>query len=155
MDDKLKVFWNLDMLVKMCRSKSDGPSLRIEEEEILDKIETCRLEIEEIRIQSEEDIYDTSAEMADRNIEIITKKQLQTLKTTLDVGVVVEKKQESSLKIRKLTPLECWRLMGFDDSDFYKAQGAGISNTQLYKQAGNSIVVNVLERIFINLFKGE
>ena len=83
MDDKLKVFWNLDMLVKMCRSKSDGPSLRIEEEEILDKIETCRLEIEEIRIQSEEDVYDTSAEMADRNIEIITKKQLQTLKTTL------------------------------------------------------------------------
>ena len=45
--------------------------------------------------------------------------------------------------------------MGFDDSDFYKAQGAGISNTQLYKQAGNSIVVNVLEKIFINLFKGE
>ena len=45
--------------------------------------------------------------------------------------------------------------MGFDDEDFYKAQGAGISNTQLYKQAGNSIVVNVLEKIFINLFKGE
>ena len=83
MDDKLKVFWNLDVLVKMCRSKSDGPSLRIEEEEILDKIESCKLEIEEIKLQSEEDSYDTSAEMADRNIEIITKKQLQTLKTTL------------------------------------------------------------------------
>ena len=86
---------------------------------------------------------------------VVQKNKIQTLKTTLDVGVVVEKKQESSLKIRKLTPLECWRLMGFDDSDFYKAQGAGISNTQLYKQAGNSIVVNVLEKIFINLFKGE
>ena len=45
--------------------------------------------------------------------------------------------------------------MGFDDEDFYKARDAGISNTQLYKQAGNSIVVNVLEKIFINLFKGE
>lgn len=45
--------------------------------------------------------------------------------------------------------------MGFDDEDFYKARDAGISNTQLYKQAGNSIVVNVLERIFNNLFKGE
>jgi len=45
--------------------------------------------------------------------------------------------------------------MGFDDEDFYKAQSVGISNTQLYKQAGNSIVVNVLERIFNNLFKGE
>ena len=50
-------------------------------------------------------------------------------------------------RIRKLTPRECWRLMGFDDADFNKAQAAGISNTQLYKQAGNSIVVNCLEEI--------
>ena len=56
--------------------------------------------------------------------------------------------------IRKLTPKECWRLMGFDDSDFEKAKSAGISNSQLYKQAGNSIVVNVLQYIFRNLFKG-
>lgn len=56
------------------------------------------------------------------------------------------------LKIRKLTPLECWRLMGFDDEDFKKAQQSGVSNSQLYKQAGNSIVVNVLEKIFKNLF---
>lgn len=55
-------------------------------------------------------------------------------------------------KIRKLTPKECWRLMGFDDEDFYKAQNVGISNSQLYKQAGNSIVVKVLEKIFLNLF---
>lgn len=51
-------------------------------------------------------------------------------------------------RIRKLTPRECWRLMGFDDADFDKAQAAGMSNTQLYKQAGNSIVVNCLEAIF-------
>lgn len=38
-------------------------------------------------------------------------------------------------RIRKLTPLECWRLMGFDDEDFYKAQSTGNSNSQLYKQA--------------------
>lgn len=50
-------------------------------------------------------------------------------------------------RIRKLTPRECWRLMGFDDEDFDKAKGAGISNTQLYKQAGNSIVVDCLEAI--------
>lgn len=55
-------------------------------------------------------------------------------------------------RIRKLTPLEYWRLMGFDDEDFYKAKNAGVSNTQLYKQAGNSIVVNVLEKIFMQLF---
>jgi len=57
------------------------------------------------------------------------------------------------LRIRKLTPLECWRLMGFDDEDFYKAEKVN-SNTQLYKQAGNSIVVKVLEKIFTNLFYG-
>ena len=126
---------------------------------------------------------------------VVQKDKIQTIKTTPDVGVVVEKKikyeepleregwhhmnkivlnpegisttlhaqsnnslqkiKEPSLRIRKLTPLECWRLMGFDDDDFYKAQSVGISNTQLYKQAGNSIVVNVLERIFNNLLKGE
>lgn len=54
--------------------------------------------------------------------------------------------------VRKLIPLECWRLMGFDDKDFYKAKNSGISNSQLYKQDGNSIVVNVLMKIFKNLF---
>ena len=54
-------------------------------------------------------------------------------------------------RIRKLTPLECYRLMGFDDEDFYKASALN-SNSQLYKQAGNSICVNVLEKIFKNLF---
>ena len=51
------------------------------------------------------------------------------------------------LRIRKLTPKECWRLMGFDDTDFDKAAQYN-SNTQLYKQAGNSIVVDVLYYIF-------
>ena len=54
---------------------------------------------------------------------------------------------ETQYRIRKLTPLECWRLMGFSDEDFYKAQKAN-SNSQLYKQAGNSIVKNVLVAIF-------
>ena len=57
----------------------------------------------------------------------------------------------SDYRIRKLTPLECWRLMGFSDEDFYKAQSIPTSNTQLYKQAGNSIVVPVLEAIFKKL----
>lgn len=56
----------------------------------------------------------------------------------------------SDLRIRKLTPKECWRLMGFDDEDFEKASQVN-SNAQLYKQAGNSIVVNVLENILKNL----
>lgn len=59
-----------------------------------------------------------------------------------------QKVATDDFRIRKLTPLECWRLMGFDDDDFYKAQNVGISNSQLYKQAGNSIVVPVLQSIF-------
>ena len=57
---------------------------------------------------------------------------------------------DKQLRIRKLTPKECWRLMGFDDKDFEVAEKVN-SNTQLYKQAGNSIVVNVLEAILKNL----
>ena len=56
----------------------------------------------------------------------------------------------NNLRIRKLTPKECWRLMGFDDEDFQKSSKVN-SNTQLYKQAGNSIVVNVLVAILGNL----
>lgn len=57
------------------------------------------------------------------------------------------KRIESQYRIRKLTPKECWRLMGFTDEEFEKAAAVN-SNTQLYKQAGNSIVVDVLVAIF-------
>ena len=70
----------------------------------------------------------------------------QTLQTNNDKGVVLP-----GLRIRKLTPLECWRLMGFDDSDFNKAKESGVSDAQLYKQAGNSIVVDVLVAILREL----
>ena len=59
---------------------------------------------------------------------------------------------EQSYRIRKLTPRECFRLMGLKDDDIDKIQATGISNTQQYKMAGNSIVVDVLEAIFKNLF---
>lgn len=58
----------------------------------------------------------------------------------------------TNLRIRKLSPLECWRLMGFSDDDFHKAEEVN-SNSQLYKQAGNSIVVDVLEGIFKQLLE--
>ena len=55
------------------------------------------------------------------------------------------------VRIRKLTPKECWRLMDFTDEEYEAAEKAGVSKTQLYKQAGNSIVVSVLSGIFNNL----
>lgn len=51
------------------------------------------------------------------------------------------------MRIRKLTPLECWRLQAFPDWAFNKAKAAGLSDSQLYKQAGNSVTVNVIEFI--------
>ena len=78
-----------------------------------------------------------------RNIE--KNNEVPTLDTRCDCLGVVQK-----MRIRKLTPKECWRLMGFDDEDFDKASQVN-SNAQLYKQAGNSIVVNVLEAIFKQL----
>lgn len=55
-----------------------------------------------------------------------------------------------SKKIRRLTPLECWRLQGFRDEDFFSVKD--VSDTQLYKQAGNSITVNVLMEIFKKIY---
>jgi DNA (cytosine-5)-methyltransferase 1 len=55
---------------------------------------------------------------------------------------------EDGLRIRRLSAKECWRLMDFSDEDYAKAVKTGVSNTQLYKQAGNSIAVNVLVKIF-------
>lgn len=65
---------------------------------------------------------------------------------------MIENNSNLGYRIRKLTPKECWRLMGFSDEDFEKAQNAGVSNTQLYKQAGNSIVTDVLYYIFKELY---
>lgn len=61
---------------------------------------------------------------------------------------------ENQYRIRKLTPLECWRLMDFTDDDFKKAAKVN-SNTQLYKQAGNSIVRNVLVAILGKMIPGK
>jgi len=61
-------------------------------------------------------------------------------------------KDTKEMRVRKLTPRECWRLMGFTDEDFDKAEKVN-SNTQLYKQAGNSIVVQVLEAIFEEMYE--
>lgn len=88
----------------------------------------------------------------------VQKGMIQTIKTTSDdIAVVVKGNYSPSghivdnLRIRKLTPKECWRLMGFSDEDFEKAEKVN-SNSQLYKQAGNSIVVQVLEAVFKEFF---
>ena len=75
-----------------------------------------------------------------------------TLTSVQKDNMVLEK--YSKYRIRKLTPQECWRLMDFTDEDFEKASAVN-SQTQLYKQAGNSIVVNVLVAILGQMIPGK
>lgn len=72
------------------------------------------------------------------------KGQISPAITATETGIC---RIETPYRIRKLTPLECWRLMDFTDEDFHKAEAVN-SNTQLYKEAGNSIVKSVLMAIF-------
>ena len=85
MADKVKVLADLSTLTKMCRSKSDGATLVIEEKEINNKVADLKAEMEEEKSASAEENYDTSAEMADRNIEIISKKIIQNLRSDLKI----------------------------------------------------------------------
>ena len=82
---------------------------------------------------------------------VVQKSIIPTLKCTVtDVGVVVNDKNDL-INIRRLTPRECWRLMGWNDERIDRAFEAGCSETQYYKMAGNSIVVNVLVEVFKSL----
>lgn len=58
-------------------------------------------------------------------------------------------------RIRKLTPTECWRLMGFNDDDVEKSRALKMSDTALYKQAGNSIITNCISLIMEHLYKAQ
>ncbi len=69
--------------------------------------------------------------------------QSNTLTTNDSLGVLVD---DQPIRIRKLTPKECWRLQGFSDAQYEKAAAVN-SNSQLYKQAGNAVTVNVVEEI--------
>ena len=63
--------------------------------------------------------------------------------------------EKTDYRLRKLTPKECWRLMGFSDEEFQRAADAGVSNSQLYKQAGNSIYTGCLSGIFTKLLQAD
>lgn len=91
-------------------------------------------------VLEQEDNYEHEHQLSDE----------QKFRIQHDSEIYYQNHPDNKLKcrIRKLTPKECYRLMGFDDKDFDNAKNNGVSNSQLYKQAGNSIVVNVLMAIF-------
>lgn len=87
---------------------------------------------------------------------IHTKKLAFTLNTCCNGrdtdNYLYDKMKNGEINIRCLTPLECFRLMGFEDEDYQKCKNIGMSDRQLYKQAGNSIVINVLYYLFKQFF---
>ena len=86
---------------------------------------------------------------------VVQRGMIPTLKTSCsDIAAVVHDQNEL-ISLRRLTPRECWRLMGWQDADINKVIGKGITKTQLYKMAGNSIVIDCLRFIFAQLFQTE
>ncbi len=102
----------------------------------------CRIERIENRKGNTVCVDDTYGYEEDERIYAEAYPSLRSGRTGLKVA--------DDYRIRKLTPLECWRLMDFSDEDFRKAERVN-SNTQLYKQAGNSIVRGVLAAIMSQL----
>lgn len=79
---------------------------------------------------------------------VVQRNMIPTLKTSCNDIAVVVKDPNELISIRRLTPRECWRLMGWTDINIDKVMDGSLSNTQLYKMAGNSIVVNCLKKLF-------
>lgn len=107
------------------------------------KIETDEFDESIMTFEVIEGVFDTSNRVYE------TEGISPTLTTITNPNILEDNNYD--FKIRKLTPKECWRLMGVYDEDFEKAQKV-VSNSQLYKQAGNAIVVDVMYYIFKNLF---
>lgn len=93
------------------------------------------------QIQPKDRFYNKNGEQREEQFETRSDSLSNAVLTADRKNMVLE-----NLRIRKLTPKECWRLMGIDDVDFEKAKEVN-SNSQLYKQAGNAIVVDVFESI--------
>lgn len=125
---------------------------RSEEDEVIQTI-TTRLDTLGVVVKETENYLESKVLGSIDNSRRAWKedKIMGTITTNSDTSKVLL----NNLRIRKLTPLESWRLMGISDEDFYKAKASGMSDSQLYKQAGNAIVVDVLYYIFKQFIKGE
>lgn len=122
-------------IVKVKDKVGNELSLKLSPKNLVQTIEQNELPINEVRNM---DLYN---------------RNLTENSTTLRDGVHNEQRLWDGLRIRKLTPKECFRLMGFEDKDVDILIENNISNSQLYKMAGNSIVVDVLYYIFKQLYK--
>ena len=102
---------------------------------------------------------DGGAKFSARLMQVGTCGVMSTITTVYDkdniIAEIMEEFQNKRYRIRKLTPRECFRLMDVCESDIDKIQASGVSESQQYKMAGNSIVVSVMALCFKNLFSNE
>lgn len=130
---------NTNQLIELTKGQSQG--IRVNEDQLLTKNKRLKEMLSKIDVSKIKaiDIYNKS-----------THDVMHAIKTTVNSANMTA--VSTNLAIRKLTPKECYRLMGFSDEDFEKSKNVPTSDAQLYKQAGNSIVVNVLMAIFGQLY---
>ena len=140
MDNKASIYADLETLTRMCRSKNDGASLRIEEDEIKDKIKDIDNEITEINQNTEEELYDSSAEMADRNIQIILKKVIQNIKNEIKI---------KNNELKELKEKEV------DLNNQIKALNARIDSNGLYIETIKSRMGNLTDGEIINKYQNQ
>lgn len=98
-------------------------------------------------------IYGTNKEPNPQAGRIYSKEYISPTLDSCNGGNRMPKILDTEFKIRKLTPIECFRLMGFEDADVQNCIDIGVADSQLYKQAGNSIVTNCIELIAQHLYK--
>lgn len=91
----------------------------------------------------------------EQRLEVNTTGSTNCITTVQKDNLVLEGKPPVRIRIRKLTPKECHRLMGFDDIDVDRCKAVGMSDGQGYKQSGNSIVTNVISLLAEHLYKAQ
>lgn len=119
------------------------------EDEVDEKYFLSEEQIAQIaRWNSQQKPLENAKSRGDEVIQTITAKSNTSMNASM---ILIKEPKKCKIKdsnVRLLTPLEAWRLMGVSDEDFFKVKKTGISESQLYKQAGNAIVVDVLVHIF-------
>lgn len=150
-DVDIKFYLTQEQVDKIKFNTFNKESKRIQTKEYCDTLCACdSTKMKCIQIGQ----YATPARTNSSCCRVYDKNGLSPTLTTFQGGNLQPFVLSDNTLVRKLTTKECWRLMGFADSDFDKASKV-CSKSQLYKQAGNSIVVQVLERILENLIGGE
>ena len=143
-----KYYLTDEQVDRIMRSNYNQNRRRIQEKDYCDTL--CTRDWKDPKCVVADYRYDEGLRMRKNGLSPCLTTQIGRSSLSGNILLIKNNTEHKDSKIRKLTPCEAWRLMGFTDEEFGRAAEVN-SNTRLYKQAGNSIVVNVLEAILTNL----